>query len=208
MGFLVGEVERGGEGKGGKGARRDKRRGFFLRWREIIHTGWIGVTDERGRGHTLHDPTKSILPSTTLLPLQPPRNLPIPPPLPHLHLRIPPPFPSPRLGPDHWSPPPAPGRHHDDSFPGLHAGGVLAAEIDRRRRRLSVLVVGRGFASFARVAHPEVQPAGGVFTACEAVGVVGASFAEDADLYGDSELDVADDAVAAGVLALAAAAVP
>lgn len=54
--------------------------------------------------------------------------------------------------------------------------------------------------------HPVVDAAGGVLAAGQPVRVVHAPLAEDADLDRDAEFDVADDAVAAAVLALAAAA--
>ena len=104
--------------------------------------------------------------------------------------------------PAHRPPSPAAGRAHHDSLPRPHGRRVLAPEVDPPV--LPPVVV----PALPRPPHPVVDAAGGVLAAVEAVRVVHAPLAEDADLDRDAEFDVADHAVAAAVLAVAPAAAP
>lgn len=107
------------------------------------------------------------------------------------------------------------GRHDYDSLSRVHGGGVFPPEVyDSFFFFFFVL-----FALFSHqdvvisctrvrspsLADPQVHSAGPVFPAGEPVRVKDATFAEDADLDGDAELDVADDALASVMLAVAAA---
>lgn len=159
-------------------------------------------------------PSPPFLPLDRLLRLHPQRQTPLPPPLPLVPLLL-----HDRALPADRPPPATTGRAHDDPLAPRHRGRVLAPEVD-----IAVFILLFFFFFFlftffiiimanimSRPPHPHaadpiVDPAARGPAAAEPVGVVHAAFAQDADLHGDAELDVADHAVPAAVLARAAAA--
>lgn len=154
-----------------------------------------------------------FFPLDRLLRLHPQRQTPLPPPLPLVPLLL-----HDRALPADRPPPATTGRAHDDPLAPRHRGRVLAPEVD-----IAVFILLFFFFFLftffiiimanimSRPPHPHaadpiVDPAARGPAAAEPVGVVHAAFAQDADLHGDAELDVADHAVPAAVLARAAAA--